>query len=149
MAESKADGMRDLNAARDAYATGDVEASKAAHEARVSHEENHSKVGEKVKSIVFGGLDGIITTFAVVAGAVGGGLSVEVILILGFSSVFADALSMGVGDALSSKAENDYIMTEKRREEWELEHFPEGEVQEMIDLCEYRGARSGLGKHSQ
>ena len=44
-----------------------------------------------------------------VAGAVGGGLSTEVILILGFSSVFADALSMGVGDALSTKAEKELI----------------------------------------
>lgn len=47
----------------------------------------------------------------------GGGLSVDVILILGFSSVFADALSMGVGDALSSKAENEFTMLEKSREE--------------------------------
>ena len=51
--------------------------------------------------------------FAVVAGAVGGGLGTDVILILGFSSVFADAVSMGIGDALSTKSENDYILMEK------------------------------------
>lgn len=72
----------------------------------------------KKKSIVFGGLDGIITTFAIVAGASGGSLGVETILILGFSNIFADALSMGVGDALSSKAEAEYIKAERKREQW-------------------------------
>lgn len=48
----------------------------------------------------------------------GAGLSVEVILILGFSSIFADAVSMGAGDAMSTKAENDYIMMERKREKW-------------------------------
>ena len=75
--------------------------------------EHHSKTGEFVKSIVLGGLDGIVTTFAVVSGATGGNLSTGVILVLGFSNIFADALSMGVGDALSTKAENEYILKEK------------------------------------
>jgi vacuolar iron transporter family protein len=131
--------MRSLDAAKAAHKSNDIEASKAAHDTKVSHSENHSKVGGHIKSIVFGGLDGIITTFAVVAGAAGGGLSVDVILILGFSSVFADAVSMGVGDALSTKAENEYILAEKRREEWELENYPEGEIEEMIDLYEKKG----------
>ena len=131
--------MRSLDAAKEAHNNNDIEASKAAHDAKVSHSEDHSKVGGYIKSIVFGGLDGIITTFAVVAGAAGGGLSVDVILILGFSSVFADAVSMGVGDALSTKAENEYILAEKRREEWELENYPEGEIEEMIDLYESKG----------
>ena len=71
--------MRSLDAAKEAHSNNDIEASKAAHDAKVSHSEDHSKVGGYIKSIVFGGLDGIITTFAVVAGAAGGGLSVDVI----------------------------------------------------------------------
>uniref|UniRef100_A0A7S1CNE0 Uncharacterized protein n=1 Tax=Bicosoecida sp. CB-2014 TaxID=1486930 RepID=A0A7S1CNE0_9STRA len=141
-AEYKSVAMRDLGAARKAYEAGDAEASRAAHAARVvGSPETHSKAGGHIKSVVFGGLDGIITTFAVVAGAVGGGLSVDVILILGFSSVFADALSMGVGDALSSKAENEFIMLERSREEWELENDKEGEVQEMVDLYTSKGMK--------
>jgi len=130
--------MRDLNAARTAYAEGDIEASKAAHGVK-THSEGHSKVGGHIKCIVFGGMDGIITTFAVVAGANGGGLSTAAILIMGFSNVFADALSMGVGEALSTKSENEYILLEKKREEWELENNPEGEIEEMVDLYVEKG----------
>lgn len=54
------------------------------------------------KSIVYGGLDGIITTFAVVAGSVGGNLSVATIIILGFSNLLADGFSMAAGDYVSS-----------------------------------------------
>ena len=105
--------QRDLAAARRASARGDVTASRAAHMSTLDlttaimldAEEAHKKGGERMKTCLFGGLDGIITTFAVVAGAGGGGLSVPVVLIMGFSSLVADALSMGVGDALSSKAE--------------------------------------------
>lgn len=48
----------------------------------------------------------------------GGGLGIDVIIILGFSNIFADGLSMGMGDALSSKAERDYILAERQREAW-------------------------------
>ena len=72
-----------------------------------SSPEQHQKSGEFIKSFVLGGLDGIVTTFAVVSGATGGGLGIDVILVLGFSNILADALSMGVGDALSNKAEQE------------------------------------------
>ena len=88
---------------------------------------------------MLGGLDGIVTTFAVVSGATGGGLGTDVILVLGFSNILADALSMGVGDALSSKAEQEYVLAEKDRETWEMENYPEGEIQEMIEIFTEKG----------
>ncbi|TCD45803.1 hypothetical protein D3X11_06220 [Streptococcus sp. X16XC17] len=57
------------------------------------------------KSITYGGLDGIITTFAVVAGAIGGSLGPTAIIILGFSNLLADGFSMAAGDYLSSTTE--------------------------------------------
>ena len=63
------------------------------------------KIGDYAKSIVYGGMDGIVTTFAVVAGAVGGNLGITPIVILGFSNLLADGFSMAVGDYLSSTTE--------------------------------------------
>jgi len=133
--------MRDLQLARKAASQSDVELSISAHSTVSSTQatESHKKGGERMKTMLFGGLDGIITTFAVVAGASGGSLSVPVVLIMGFSSLVADALSMGVGDALSSKAEGEVAASERRREVWEFENYPEGEIKEMIDLYIERG----------
>jgi VIT1/CCC1 family predicted Fe2+/Mn2+ transporter len=128
------------DAARKAYSTGDVELSIHTHNTKpLENTEGHQVFGDRIKSVVYGGMDGIITTFSVVAGASGGGLDVSVILILGFSNMFADALSMGMGDALSGKAEAEYILKEKAREEWELKVNPQGEIDEMIELYVERG----------
>jgi VIT1/CCC1 family predicted Fe2+/Mn2+ transporter len=99
-----------------------------------------------LKPVIFGGLDGILTSFAIVAGAAGGGLSPQVVLILGISNIFADALSMGVGEFLSSKAENEWILSERQREEWEMDNYPEGEVSEMIEIFEEKGLTNADAK---
>ena len=109
------------------------------HEQRDISEEHHQESGGLLKPMIFGGLDGILTSFAIVAGAAGGNLSTNVVLILGFSNIFADALAMGVGEFLSSKAENEWILSERKREEWEFENFPDGEIKEMVEIYEERG----------
>lgn len=54
---------------------------------------------------VYGGIDGAVTTFAVVAGATGARFDTKVLLVLGFANLIADGFSMGVGSYLSSKSE--------------------------------------------
>lgn len=105
------------------------------------NEEQHQNEGGLLKPIIFGGLDGILTAFAIVAGSAGGALDPSVVLILGFSNIFADALSMGVGEFLSSKAENEWIISERQREAWEMENYPDGEIKEMIDIYEEKGMK--------
>lgn len=58
-----------------------------------------------LKAAVFGANDGIVTTFAVVAGVAGAGLSAKIVLILGIANMVADGLSMGLGDYLGEKSE--------------------------------------------
>ena len=60
-----------------------------------------------VKDIFYGANDGIVTTFAVVAGSVGASLSTNVILILGFASLIADAFSMGSSNYLGTRSEKE------------------------------------------
>lgn len=87
-----------------------------------------------IKSMVFGGLDGIITTFAVVAAGAGADLEGKVVVLMGFANLVSDGISMGLGDYFSEKSENEFIRGEKKRELWEMENNPEGEVQEMIEI---------------
>ncbi len=65
------------------------------------------KIENNLREFVYGGMDGAVTTFAVVTGAAGANLSAEVILILGFANVLADGFSMAVGSFLSEKSEQD------------------------------------------
>lgn len=61
-----------------------------------------------LKNLVFGGLDGVITTFAIVSGVFGASLGPHVVLIMGFANLVADGLSMAVGEYLSTEAKAEY-----------------------------------------
>lgn len=130
--------------AREAYVSSDPEASIIYHNSKnVSiNDEPHKTGGGMLKPMIFGGLDGILTSFAIVSGAAGGNLGVSVILVLGFSNIFADALAMGVGEFLSSKAESEWILSERKREMWEVDNYLEGEISEMVEIY----MNKGMGK---
>lgn len=125
--------------AQKSYALLDVEGSRRAHKFPQAVEKHSGAAGKYIKSVVYGGLDGIITVFAVVASIAGSGLGVSVVIIMGVASLLADGISMGMGDFLSSKAENDYTTEEKKRELWECENYIEGEIDEMIKLYMGKG----------
>ncbi len=65
------------------------------------------KIEENLREFVYGGMDGAVTTFAVVTGAAGANLDTSVILILGYANVLADGFSMAVGSFLSEKSDQD------------------------------------------
>ncbi len=70
------------------------------------------KKGENIQhkylpEFVYGGIDGSVTTFAVVSGVMGASLAPAIVLILGFANLFADGFSMAVSDYLSMKSRND------------------------------------------
>ena len=67
------------------------------------------KVKNYLPEFVYGGIDGTITTFAIVSGVVGASLSHTIILILGFANLFADGFSMAVSDYLSEKSREDLL----------------------------------------
>lgn len=109
--------------------------------------EPHGAVGSSyVKSIVFGGLDGIITTFSIVAAVAGASLTPEVVLMMGFANLLSDGISMGLGDYLSESAEIAYIRSEYKRELFELQSNPEMELQEMIDIYKKKGVNEADAK---
>lgn len=83
---------------------------------------------------VYGGIDGSVTTFAVVAGVVGANLSTPIILILGFANLFADGFSMAVSKFLSDKAELDRMNYLKMIEEQSIIEKPGEEKREIEDI---------------
>jgi hypothetical protein len=94
---------------RQAYKKGDLEASRMAHDKKLTEALNpppemHSSAGFYVKALVFGGLDGILEMFAVMNGIVGSGHCTAYVIVLGFASLIADALTMALGDWLSERA---------------------------------------------
>jgi vacuolar iron transporter family protein len=88
---------------------------------------------------VLGGIDGCVTTFAVVAGAVGGGLSPGVVVILGFANLFADGFSMGVSNYLGTKSELQEIEEIRRNERLHIEQVPHGEREEIRQIFASKG----------
>jgi len=65
------------------------------------------RLSNHVRGVVFGGMDGILTTFALLAAAAGTKTSHSLTLVIGISTVLADALSMAAGEYLSAKAEEE------------------------------------------
>lgn len=93
---------------------------------------------------VYGGIDGSVTTFAVVAGSAGAGLSSEVIIILGFANLIADGFAMSVGSYLSTKSEKENYQKHKAVEYWEVDHLPEKEKEEIREIYQAKGFQGEL-----
>lgn len=117
-----------------------IEEVARAHEEGTEQELMHGVgAGEYVGDFVFGAIDGVVTTFAVVAGIAGAELSAGVVLIAGFASLFADGFAMGVGNYLSIRSEREHYNQERKRELWEIEHVPEHERDEVRAIYASRG----------
>lgn len=129
---------------RGAFKVGDVAASESLHDQARKGFEMHRTSGDYIGDFVLGGTDGIITTFAVVAGVIGAGLSSGVIIILGMANLLADGFSMAVGNYLGSRSEQRYFKSERERESWEIDNIPEREVQEIKDIYSAKGFEGDL-----
>ena len=130
-----------LEKSRAAYESKDLEATKKAHEIKAIKKasELHKKSGSYVGDVVFGAIDGSITTFAVVSGVAGAALSTNIVIILGIANLLADGFSMAVGNYLSSKSNIEFAQKERKREEWEVEHYPKGEIEEVREIFRAKG----------
>jgi len=100
---------------------------------------------ENLRQIVYGGNDGIVTTFAVVAGFAGARAegTVEIgliaVLIFGFANLFADATSMGLGEFLSSRSESDVYHATRHREKGLQKTHPDAEFEEILAMLKQKG----------
>ena len=92
-----------------------------------------------IKEWVYGGIDGVVTTFAVVAGVVGASLSPMIVLILGLANLIADGFSMASGCYSSTKAEIDNYTRLRQREEMHIDKHHAGELEETRQILTAKG----------
>jgi VIT1/CCC1 family predicted Fe2+/Mn2+ transporter len=113
----------------------------------VKREHKLSAFSTYLKEIVYGGVDGIVTTFAVVAGFTGAqsgdstvaALSVTTVLLFGFANLFADGVSMGLGNILSVRADQDVYKREKEKERKKIKNNNDHEIAETIFILKEEG----------
>lgn len=107
---------------------------------RLERKKSYSYLGDAV----LGAIDGCVTTFAVVSGVLGGGLSPGVALVLGFANLVADGFSMAVSNYQRSKSEAETVEKARRNEERHIEMIPEGEKEEIRQIYSRKGFRERL-----
>ena len=107
-------------------------------EAVTARLKNSSKP-QYVSDAVLGGIDGCVTTFAIVSGAVGAGFPSSVAIVLGFANLFADGFSMGVSNYESIVAQKEFTDAIKRTEEDHIDRVPEGEREEIRQIFQQKG----------
>jgi VIT1/CCC1 family predicted Fe2+/Mn2+ transporter len=122
--------------------------NKSAHQESESTLHNRSfalkKLQNNLGEFVYGGIDGSVTTFAVVAGSAGAHLDSSVIIILGFANLIADGFAMSVGSYLSSKTEKENFERHKSIEYWEIDNVPELEREEIREIYAAKGFEGQL-----
>ncbi|MFQ5438459.1 MAG: VIT1/CCC1 transporter family protein, partial [Paracoccaceae bacterium] len=110
---------------------------------RDAHQIGHLQ--EYLKQIVYGGNDGIVTTFAVVAGFSGFGMEgaaqvgAIAVLLFGIANILADGTSMGLGEFLSSRSERDLYIAHRDKELVEMRERPEAERKEVESILASHG----------
>lgn len=88
---------------------------------------------------VLGGIDGCVTTLAIVSGVVGAGLAPGVAIVLGAANLLADGFSMAISNFESARTREDYL---RRMRQQELEHIiavPDGEAEEIRQIYARKG----------
>lgn len=83
---------------------------------------------------VYGGIDGVVTTFAIIAGVTGASLSPVIVVILGFANLIGDGFSMAAGAYSSAKADVDNYERLRKVEEHHIDKNPEGEREEIRQI---------------
>jgi len=118
--------------------------AKSKLQEHLDKEHRRSPLSTHLKEIVYGGSDGIVTTFAVVAGFAGAQqmtttYPLVVVILFGLANLAADGASMGLSSFLSLRSEKDLYDLERKKEVYEIANHPKLEREESIAILMNKG----------
>jgi vacuolar iron transporter family protein len=95
------------------------------------------------RDIILGVNDGLVSTFLLVAGVAGGGMSTSEISIIAIAGAVAGAVSMCAGEYIATKSQNEVIRGEVKLEQKHIQKYPKDELLEVPPLLELIGITKG------
>jgi len=101
----------------------------------------------RLREVVFGAQDGLLSTVALVTGVAVAVESQTTVLVAGLAAALPGMLSMATGAFLGSRAEQDVQRAEIAREAQELEDNPAEELAELVVLYQREGKTYQEARH--
>ncbi len=99
----------------------------------------HIPGGGIVRELVFGANDGLVAAFAVVSGVYAAAAPAHVVFLAGLAELIGGTMAMGLGGYLAVKSEREFYLAERRREEREIDLYPETERREVREIFRAKG----------
>ncbi len=106
---------------------------------KTRHAKDHLSYRNYARDVVLGGNDALVSIFALVIGILGSGFGSFQIFLAGISGAIAGAISMAIGEYMSTKSQEQIYDAEKKREKEHIEHFFEDEKKELREMYAQKG----------
>src|ERR1700733_3374374 len=105
------------------------------------HSEQHFTGNEKVRDVVLGMADGLTVPFALAAGLSGALVASKIVVAAGIAEITAGAIAMGLGGYLAAKSDAEHYVSERLKEEQEVDEKPDVGAQEVDQILQSYGLK--------
>lgn len=103
------------------------------------HHQHRDVAGGRLRPVVFGAMDGLVSNFALIAGVSGGQADHQIVVLAGLAGLAAGAFSMAAGEYISVASQSELTEAEIEVERIELTRNPKAELAELTALYVARG----------
>jgi predicted membrane protein (TIGR00267 family) len=118
--------------------------SEAKQTAKATEMEEHMSLRNYMRDLILGANDGLVSVFALVLGVAGGGFGPEAVLLAGIAAAVAGAISMAIGEYLSTKSQEEVYDAERELEKLHIIHHRDHEIEELYEFYEKKGFTGDL-----